>query len=263
MHSKLLCSSAALVTLTDSGACGSSGPAPIPVARGSASASWSITTAGNVTTCARAGAAAVSLTLHNRTSGDDSRTSFACTDTHATTPPLPVGTYDATLALRSADGDVMTTAPMQAITIAADQVTALQPVTFAVDEQGILVLSLAPLRTTPTCLPRGQGGQGITGHFITLTHAAGGCAAATFKRMRGSTQTGTYTVNCSAPQVTACIERDETLQALSIAPGPYAITVSALTGLLQCGSGEDVVLVPGSVTATKPIQIEPVRDFGC
>src|ERR1044071_138200 len=122
MHSKLLGSFAALVALTSSSACGSCGPVPVPVARGSASASWSITRAGNVTTCARAGAATVSLLLHDRASGEDTLTSFACTDTHATTAPLPAGTYDATLALHAADGVIMATAPMQpAITIAAGQ----------------------------------------------------------------------------------------------------------------------------------------------
>jgi hypothetical protein len=143
------------------------------------------------------------------------------------------------------------------------QVTALQPETFAANDLGGLVLSIAPLRTGPTCLPHDQGGQGMTGHAVELLHAAGGCAAVTFKRMRGSMQVGTYTVTCSAPQVAPCIERDETLEAIGIAPGPYAISVSALGGTLQCGSGEDVVLVPANASAIKPIQIAPVRNFGC
>ena len=264
MHSKLLCSLAALVALTSGSACGSCGPVPVPVARGSASASWSITRAGNVTTCARAGAATVSLLLHDRASGEDTLTSFACTDTQATTAPLPAGTYDATLALHAADGVIMATAPMQpAITIAAGQVTALRPEAFAANDIGRLVLSIAPLTTSPMCLSHDRGGQGITGHVVALFQAAGGCAAVTFRRMRGSMQVGTYTVNCSAPQVAPCIERDETLTAIDIAPGPYAISVSALAGTLQCGSGEDVVLVPANVPAIKPIQIAPVGNFGC
>jgi hypothetical protein len=263
MHSKLLGSLAALVALASS-ACGSCGPVPVPVAHGSASASWSITTAGNVTTCARAGAATVSLLLHNRASGDDALTSFTCTDTQGTTPPLPAGTYDATLALHAADGVTMVTAPMQAaITIAGGQVTALRPETFVANDLGGLVLSIAPLRTAATCLPHDQGGQAITGHVIALTHAAGGCAAVTFTRMRGTMQVGTYTVDCSAPQVAPCIERDETLEATGIAPGPYAISVRALASTLQCGSGEDVVLVPANASTIKPIQIAPVRNFGC
>jgi hypothetical protein len=264
MHSKL-CSLAVLVALTSSSACGSCGPVPVPVARGSASAAWSITTAGNVTTCARVGATSVSLLLHNRARGDDTLTSFACTDTQATTAPLPAGTYDATLALHASDGVTMTTAPLQAaITIAAGQVTALQPETFAADNRlGGLVLSIAPLTTAPTCLPRDQGGQGITGHVVELLHAAGGCAPVTFKRMRGSLQVGTYTVDCTAPQVAPCIERNETLQAIDSAPGPYAVSVSALAGTVQCGSGEDVVLVPANASATRPIQIAPVQTFGC
>jgi hypothetical protein len=262
MRSKLLCSFAALVALTSSSACGSCGPDP--VARGSMSASWSITTAGSITTCARVGATSVSLRLHNRTSGEDTASSFACPAAQGTTSPLPAGTYDATLALHAGDGVTIATAPMQAaITITAGQVTPLRPVAFAADDLGILVLSIAPLRTAPTCLPHDQGGQGITGHVIELLHAAGGCAAVTFRRMRGSMQVGTYTVNCSAPQVAPCIERDETLHSIDIAPGAYAVSVSALGGTLQCGSGEDVVLVPANGSAGKPIQIAPVHNFGC
>ena len=264
MDSKLLCSVAVLVALTSSSACGNCGPVPVPVTRGSASASWSITTAGNITTCARAGAATVSLLLHNRATGDDTLTSFACTDTQGTTFPVPAGTYDATLTLHAQDGATLETAPVQAaVTIAPGQVTALRPASFAADELGILALSIAPLRTAPTCLARDQGGQGITGHVVELLHAAGGCAAVTFRRMRGDTEVGTYTVNCSAPQVASCIERDETLLAAGIAPGTYAVSVSALAGTIQCGTGEDVVLVPVNGTATKPIQIAPVRNFGC
>jgi len=183
----------------------------------------------------------------------------------ATTAPLPAGTYDATLALHAADGGTMATAPLQAaITIAAGQVAPLQPETFAADNRlGGLVLSIVPLTTSPTCLPRDQGGQGITGHVVELLHAAGGCAAVTFKRMRGSMQVGTYTVDCSAPQVAPCIERNETLEGIDSAPGPYAVSVSALSGTVQCGSGEDVVLVPANGSVGKPIQIAPVHNFGC
>jgi hypothetical protein len=263
MHSKLLCSLAALVALASGSACGNC--TPDSVARGSVAASWLITTGGNATTCARVGATSVSLLLHNRASATDTVTSFACSDTQGTTSPLAVGTYDATLALHAADGFTIATAAMQAaIAITTGQVTPLQPATFAADNRlGGLVLSITPLTAGPTCLPRDQGGQGITGHVVELLHAAGGCAAVTFRRMRGDTEVGTYTVNCSAPQVATCIERDETLQAVDSSPGPYAISVSALAGTLQCGTGEDVVLAPTGGAATKPIQIAPVPNSGC
>jgi hypothetical protein len=69
--------------------------------------------------------------------------------------------------------------------------------------------------------------------------------------------------SCLGTGRASCIERDETLEAIGIAPGPYAVNVSALGGTLQCGSGEDVMLVPANGSAIKPIQIAPVRNFGC
>src|SRR3569833_613614 len=125
MHSKLLCSITALVALTSTGACGSGNSDP--GARGSASTSWMILRDASVTTCARVGATSVSLLLHNRGTGEGFVTSFACTASQGTTPSVPVGTYDATLALHAADGFTLSTAPMQAAIVAAGQITALQP----------------------------------------------------------------------------------------------------------------------------------------
>jgi hypothetical protein len=207
----------------------------------------------------------VSLLLHNRASGEDAVSSFACADKQGTTSLVPVGTYDGTLALRAADGFTMATAPIQSsILIAAGQVTALRSATFAADARlGGLVLSIAPVTPGPTCLPRDQGGQSITGHTLELFHADGGCAAVTFRRMRGDTELGTYKVDCSSPTVAPCIERGETLQAIDSAPGPYAVSVTALRGTLQCGRGEDVVLVPANGSIAKPIQIAPALISGC
>ena len=193
MRSTLLCFLAALVALTSSSACGSCGPDP--AARGSASAAWSITVAGQAVTCAHVGAASVSLVVHSRASGDDTVSSFACTDAEGSTPPVPAGVYDATLALHAADGATLATAPMQAaVTIAAEQVTALRPAVFPVSERGKLVLSFVALTASANCTPADQGGAGLTGFTIDFEHAADGCAPVTFTRARGTATLGTYTI---------------------------------------------------------------------
>ncbi len=262
MHSKLLGSILALAAVASDLACNRCGPDTVP--QGAATLTWSITMADQRVTCAHAGATSVSLALHNRASGEDTSSAFACTDPQGTTSPLPVGTYDATITLRAVDGAPVATAPMQAaIPITLGQVTTLRPAMFAASDLGNLVLSLVTLEAASNCQPRSDGGAGTTGHVIELTHAAGGCAPVMFRRMRGETQVGTYTVDCSSPQVAPCIERDETLHALGLEPGPYAISVSALAATRQCGSGDDVVLIPANVSVIKPIQIAHVQNVGC
>jgi hypothetical protein len=255
MTSKLVCSIVALFALASSAACGNGASTMEP--RGSASASWSITVAGHSTTCAHVGAASVSLRLH-RGSGADVTSAFPCTDTEGTMSPVTPGAYDATLTLHANDGATLATAPSQgAITIGADQVTALAPVAFTADGRGKLLLSLATLSTRTNCAARDQGGAGITGSRITLVHAADGCAPVTFTRSRGTTTLGTYMVNCSSPQVTGCIERDETLTIDGLDSGPYVISVGALVGPIQCWAGDDVLSVPAGASLVKRIQLAP------
>jgi hypothetical protein len=233
-------------------------------ARGSVSAAWSITALGHVATCAQVGATSVSVLLHSRANTEDVTAAFPCTDTQGTTPPVVAGAFDATLTLRAADGAAIATAPIQAaITVAAGQVTELAPVVFPADGRGKLALSVVALTTRTNCLPRDQGGAGITGFAIDLEHAADGCAPVTFTRSRGTTTLGTYTVSCSSPSVTSCIERDETLTVDTIDPGPYALGVNALIGPVRCWGGTEVLSVPAGATLARPIQLAPTPATGC
>ncbi len=262
MISKILCSIAALLALASSPACSSCNPTTAP--RGSVSAAWSITVLDTASTCARVGAASVSVLLHNRASGAEVTSTFACTDSQGTTAPVAAGAYDATLALHAADGAFLATAPTQAgVTIGAAQVVALAPVVFAVSNRGKLVLSLATRTTSTNCLPRNQGGAGITGSVITLERAAGGCAPVTFVRSRGNTTLGTYTVVCSSPQVVSCIERDETLTVDGIESGSYAIHVGGLIGPIRCWMGDDVFSVSTGASLVKTVPLAPQQATGC
>jgi hypothetical protein len=110
--------------------------------------------------------------------------------------------------------------------------------------QGSLVISLATAATT-NCQPVGMNGAGITGTTITLVQVSGngGCAAVTFVRSLGSTQRGTYTVNCSSPPVATCIEKAETLTT-SLAPGTYTIHARGKIGAIDCWQRDDTLEVP-------------------
>ncbi len=262
MTSKLLCSIAALLALASSPACGNCGPAMGP--RGAASAAWSITVLGQPTTCAQVGATSVSLLLHNRASGTEITAAFTCTNTQGKTALVAAGAYDATLTLHAADGTILATAPIQAgVTIGAGQLAALAPVAFVVSDHGKLVLSLATLMTSTNCRPRNEAGADVTGSVITLERAAGGCAPVTFVRSRGTTALGTYLVNCSSPQVTSCIERDETLTADGIESGAYVIRVGGLIGPVRCWAGADTLSVPAGAPLIQAIQLGPQPVTGC
>jgi hypothetical protein len=119
------------------------------------------------------------------------------------------------------------------------------------------------LTTRANCTVPDQGGAGLTGFAIDFEHAADGCAPVTFTRARGTTTVGTYTVSCSSPAITSCIERDETLTIDGIESGPYAINVSALLGPIRCWAGTDLLSVPAGATLTRPIQLAPQHAPGC
>jgi len=173
--------------------------------------------------------------------------------------------YDATLTLLTADGATIAAAPTQAgITIGAGQLTALAPIVFAVSDRGNLALSFATLSTRTNCLPRDQGGAGITGDLITIERASGGCAPVTLIRSRKNTTVGSYTVNCSSPAIASCIERDETLTVDGVESGPYVVNVAGLIGPIRCWAGDDIVSVPAAgVSLVKAVQLAPQPATGC
>jgi hypothetical protein len=261
MNSRLLCSIAAALAIVSNTACNSSGPDP--AARGSASIAWSITALGEPATCARVGAASVSLLLHNRAASEVTL-SFACTDLQGQTPLVTAGAYDATLTLRAADGTLIAAGPTQtAVTIGAGQAVVLAPVVFTTETLGKLALSIATLSTSSNCKSHDQGGAGTTGNVITLVRAVGGCVPVTLTRTRGTTTIGTYNINCSSPEVAPCIENDETLTVDGLDAGPYVINVVALSGATRCSVEVDVFSIPGGATLSKRVQLPLNRSPGC
>jgi hypothetical protein len=232
---------AGLIAFASCGACG--GGSPPPMARGSISLAWSIADLnGQPTTCDRVGATTVVLRLRSRT-GAASVASFPCANSPSTAQ-IVAGPYDITPELHASDGTVLATAPDQTgVTVAPGQVATLTPVRFAASTNGGFVISLAAPPTTANCKSVAMGGAAITGTTITLERVAGGCAVVTFTRSRGTTQLGTYTVNCSSPQVAACIERDETLTT-SLAPGSYTIRARSKIGTLDCWRSDEALEVP-------------------
>ena len=245
---------AALIALTAGAGCGGcddggfpadARPIDAPAARGTVSLAWSLTDlGGRPIVCDDVGANFVSVELRSVTSLSGSVASFACGNSPSTSSPIEVGAYEARFELH---GQALTpvTAPSQpGVVITKDQNTQLAPVTFAVDNTGKLVLALVAPPATSNCKPASMLGAGITGTTITLVRNGGGCAPVTFVRTRGATTLGSYSVNCSSPQVASCIENDETLTVSSMSSGGYTIHVRGKIGAVDCWANDDALQVP-------------------
>jgi hypothetical protein len=95
---------------------------------------------------------------------------------------------------------------------------------------------------------------------ITLERVVGGCEPLTFTRTRGTTRT-TYTVDCAAPTVTSCIERDETLSVSGVVPQGYVIHVRGLRQTVVCWRHDStIVMPPGGALRTR---LDLARVPGC
>jgi len=101
----------------------------------------------------------------------------------------------------------------------------LEEAVFQVDPFGGLVLSLD---TGPAA--NCGGGSQITGMSISLYHADGTCELTTLA-IAPSTS---YAVNCTAPNVTGCIEEDRSVTAARIPADEYRIRVVGLQGPSPC-----------------------------
>jgi hypothetical protein len=227
-------------------------------------ATWSITRADQVASCAQVGAASVSLDFHNPTSGEDVTSAFPCMDGQGMTT-LVTGTYDAVLTLRTADGVALATTPTLAVTVGEHTVIRLPPVPFVVDGRDALTRPLttpATARATTRATtshgpPAAQGGTAMTTTALTVEHAAKGCAAVTFSRSRGGRPVATSTINGSAPNLVRCLERDAMRSVDGIDPGPSAIQGIGSVGSVPRGAAVATLSVPGRATLAPPAALAP------
>jgi hypothetical protein len=228
------------------GACTGGSPPPPP--SGTVSLAWSIfDSTTQPATCDQVGARSVALRLRPRAGGSVVAAAMPCAPGSGSAPVAP-GIYDIAIELHAADSTRLASALDQTgITITAGRTTQLTAVRFSATMTFRLVASIATSVTT-NCKATTSGGAGITSTTITLERVdpgREGCAAVTFSRAQGTTQEGTYKVDCSSPAVTTCIENNETLTT-SVPPGTYLIHVRGKRGTLDCWRGNDKLIVPAT-----------------
>jgi hypothetical protein len=218
---------------------------PAPTGHGTVSLAWELSDLSDQPIqCAQVGARTVGLVLRAQGAATGEADAFTCSSSPSTSKAILPGIYDVSFELH-ADGVTLATAPDQSGVVIVDgRNTPLTPLTFAVDARGGLALSLATPPATTNCKAPSMMGAGINGVTITLMTAAGGCAPMTFVHTRGAMTLQPYTVNCSSPQVSACIESDETLTVPDMASGPYTLHVRGKIGAIECWKSDDSLQIP-------------------
>ena len=224
-------------------------PPPDQPLQGTFSAQWTITDqAGQTIACDRVGAQTVSVRLTNQATATEPPEAFTCATGMATSRPLDPGIYNMGFELVGAGASKIAMAADQtSVAIEGGKDTALQPVTFAVNATGAMNLTLDTNVAGGNC----GAGAGINAMTIKLFHNPGGtCEPVTFAINPGG---GTYTVNCDAPAVSACIENNQTLSVPVMPSGGYKIQIRAQVNGVDCFVNDDALLVPplGGTLTTK------------
>jgi hypothetical protein len=119
-------------------------------------------------------------------------------------------------------GTIATVAPRR-YSVVAD--LAADEAKFQLDPFGDLVMTLE----TPLAANCAAGSQ-ITGMTIEMYRASGSCQTSVL----AVEPAGTYTINCTSPNVTGCIEKDRRVTAAHFPADEYRIRVVALQGANPC-----------------------------
>jgi len=225
-------------------ACGGGGGFPVdasdppPPPKGKFSLAWTVTDVADQTIpCAQVGANFVTVSLRNRDVQGGSTEVFSCASLMATSLlSFTPGIYDLAFELSGTAGLLATAPAAKGIEIKANETTAVDPITFVVDATGKLALTLETGVANGNC----GGGAGIATTTITLEHTGAACEPVTFDISGG----GTYTVNCTTPQVAGCIDHDKTLSVATLPSGSYRISVKGTVNANDCWTTTPTLIVP-------------------
>jgi hypothetical protein len=154
------------------------------------------------------------------------------------------------------------------VAVAVGRTKELASVTFALGTGGGgnsgVALTLETANVTSNCQSSSSGGAGITGTTITVQRADGGCAPVTLVRSRGGAEIGVYNVNCSSPQIAACIEHDEILTTTGLAPAArFSVHVVGKIGAADCWVGDSQLDVPATGQLQARVVLQRQAAPGC
>jgi hypothetical protein len=216
-----------VILATAAGVCGCEGCDPdvvVDAATGkrTVSVAWKVTDLGDLElACDQIDAQFVTVSFFRPRTGEGFTEVFDCFRKMGARV-LEEGEYSIGFELADRFG-TLAAMPPRRYEIAGD--VALDEVRFRIDPFGGLVLALDTGQPA-NC----SGGSQITGMTIALYRADGACQTSTLT----IESSGPYPVNCAAPNVTGCIEKDQDVTAASIPAGEYRIRVVGLVGANPC-----------------------------
>ena len=217
---------------------------------------WTVTdTSGAPLACDKINGVGVTATLRDKQTVGGFTEVFTCDTGMGTSQTFEPGTYDIAWELDAANGTVLTTAPTQTgVVTPADTTTSLPDLTFAVNATGNVALTLDTHQAGGNC-GTGADGAKIDAMTISLVHGmVGACEPVTFAISAGATRpAGTYTVDCTTPVTTGCIENDQTLTAMNVPTDKYTFAVHGTVAGAACWNNSDSARVPanaGTLTTT-------------
>jgi len=237
-----------LTALAGCGGCGGDDGFPPDassvVVPGTVTLTWAITDpSGHPITCAQIGANTVALQLTGRKTAGV-LASLSCDPGAGKTQDLPPDTYDVSIELHGARLTAVVVPDQLGVVVSPGRDTPLKPVTFKVDPNGGLALSLRAVPQVTTNCGDPPAGAGITGTTIALQHdVSGPCEPLTFTHTKGAVVLPPYTVDCGSPMVVGCIETDETLAAASLPSGAYTIHIVGKINGADCWQNNDTLQV--------------------
>jgi hypothetical protein len=258
------------------GGCGDGGGFPDaavdspPPGPGAFTLAWTVTDANQQPiTCGQIGATAVTATLRNLAASGGQTEVFTCaTGSGMSQKDLTPGTYEIMFELDAGNGTVLQTAPtLHGIVIQSNQVTALAPISFAVQATGGMKLHLSANKPGGNCAAA-PNGAAIDAMTISVQHqTTGPCEPIMFAIAAGATQpAGTYTINCTTPASAPCIDSDQELTAVGIPSDKYTFHIQGNTAGATCWTNNDQVTVPpldGTLTTTLNLGHAPAGTPGC
>jgi hypothetical protein len=228
-------------------ACGDAGGFPdAPLAdtppTGTFSLSWTVVDQNNAPlACERIAAQSMTVLTHHKAFDGGGTQIFNCNGGTGSSQALFAGPYDMNFELSGTFGLLARGATQSSVTVPVNGNVQLDPVTFQVEALGGVAFTLATGKSGGNCGATSAGGAGIDAMTITLQrNSDGACAPITLAISGG----GTYTINCTSPVVTGCIESTQTLTASGIASDAYTIHVRGRIGTKDCYINNDSVQVP-------------------
>lgn len=214
---------------------------------------WTLTDLGNNSiTCDQVGAQSVTVLAHNLAAEGGLTQVFVCSTLMGTSQGLDPSVYDFNFQLAAASGILQTPPGHHNVTILSGQNTPLAPIAFQLAATGEAALNISTGRTT-NCGTTTPANGAITQETITLTRNSDGSCAPITLAIGASTLTptaasGSYTIDCTTPVVTTCIERDSTLAATGVKSDSYTIHVAGKQGVAGasgvCWTNSDSIVIP-------------------